>query len=163
MTRRTTLLLRLLVMPLVLLAGSLMISFSSHAATGYSPYLRRYPYLSDVVDSYATINWATDRSNSTGGVRYGLVGSESCTAHYVPATRTAVSVNGVAEWQWKAMLELTPGAQYCYRVYLASGAATEVDLLGTDPSPLFWTQGPAGSNQSYSFVVFGDWGGTDST
>jgi hypothetical protein len=163
MMKRTTLLLRLLVMPAALLALALTMTSSSHAATGYSQYLRRYPYLTDVVNSYATINWATDRSDSTGGVRYGLVGSESCTAHYVPAVRTAVSVNKVAEWQWKAMLNLRPGAQYCYRVYLGSGPATEVDLLGTDPSPVFWMQVPAGSDQSYSFVVFGDWGGTDST
>src|SRR5512146_1603432 len=163
MTGRTTLLVRVLAMPVLLVVLTLTLSSSSHAATGYSPYLRRYPYLSDVVNSYATIDWATDRSNSTGGVRYGLVGSESCTAHYVPATRTAVSVNTVAEWQWNAMLNVQPGKQYCYRVYLGSGPATEVDLLGTDTSPVFWTQVPSGSNESYSFVVFGDWGGTDST
>ncbi|MDI3339102.1 MAG: hypothetical protein QJR03_01080 [Sphaerobacter sp.] len=39
-----------------------------NAAAGYAAQLRRYPYLTDVVDRYATINWATDRSQTTGSV-----------------------------------------------------------------------------------------------
>ena len=35
------------------------------------------------------------------------------------------------------------------------------DLLGSDPSPQFWSQIPAGSSTPYSFAVFGDWGDTD--
>src|SRR5258708_18317109 len=105
---------------------------SSIAASGYSSHLRRYPYLTDVVNSYATINWGTDQTSSSGAVRWGRSGSESCTAHYAPASRVVVNVNGVAEYQWKAMLNLTPGAQYCYRVYLGSSPANEIDLLGTD-------------------------------
>ena len=35
------------------------------------------------------------------------------------------------------------------------------DLLGSDPSPVFWSQIPAGNTQPYSFAVFGDWGDTD--
>jgi hypothetical protein len=136
---------------------------SSSAASSYSSHLRRYPYLTDTVISYATVNWATDRSNSSGGVRWGKVGSESCTAHYVPASRTAISVNTAGEFQWKALLDLTPGAQYCYRIYLGSSPETEVDLLGSDPAPSFWTQVPSGSSQPYSFVVFGDWGFVDAS
>ncbi len=155
---------KLLILPLVLVIGLLLTVTTSKAAATYSPQLMRYPYLTDVVNSYATINWGTDQSNTTGGVRWGKVGSESCTAHYAPATdRTVVKVNGISEYQWKAMLNLLPGTQYCYRVYLGSSSATEVDLLGTDASPVFWTQVPAGSNQSYSFVVFGDWGQVDAT
>src|SRR5512138_2948528 len=105
------------------------------ADTSYSGSLRRYPYLTDVVSSYATINWATDQSNFSGAVRFGKVGSESCTAHYVQAARTFVSVNSVPEYQWKAMLNVQPGSQYCYRVYLGSSPTTEIDLLGSDPSP----------------------------
>jgi hypothetical protein len=129
---------------------------SSLAAS--NPALRRYPYLTDVIGSYATINWGTDRSQSSGAVRYGKVGSESCTAHYVPAAKTALSVNGSLQYQWKAQLELLPGTQYCYRVYLGSSPATEIDLLGSDSSPSFWTQMPMGATQAFSFAVFGDWG-----
>src|ERR1044071_52265 len=92
---------------------------SSSPLSSYHSALRRYPYLTDTVASYATINWATDRSETSGGVRFGKVGSEACSAHYVPATRTPITVNGVLEYQWKAQLSnLVPGTQYCYRIYL---------------------------------------------
>lgn len=138
-------------------------SASSSPASSYSSALRRYPYLTDVVGPYATLNWGTDRSESSGGVRYGKVGSEACTAHYVPGTRTPISVNGVLQYQWKAQLDLEPGTQYCYRVYLGTSPLSEVDLLGSDPAPVFWTQLPSGANGSFSFVVFGDWGYVDSS
>ncbi len=136
---------------------------SGSAASSYSLALRRYPYLTDAAGSYTTINWATDRSETSGGVRFGKVGSESCTAHYVSAARTPISVNSIAQYQWKAQLDLEPGTQYCYRVYLGTSPGNEIDLLGSDSSPSFWTQVPAGANQSFSFVVFGDWGQVDSS
>ncbi len=152
----------------VLAAAVLVLTVSAipgAAATTYSSHLRRYPYLTDVVNSFATINWATDQSYSTGAVRWGQVGTESCTAHYTIPSRTVVNVNGVYEYQWKAPLNLRPNTQYCYRVYLGSSPSTEIDLLGSDGSPAFWTQVPSGSSQSYSFIVFGDWGyvGTSGT
>src|SRR5215217_1008073 len=77
-------------------------SASSGLASGsYHSSLRRYPYLTDVVGPYATINWGTDRSQTSGAVRFGKVGAESCTAHYVPATKASITVNGVLEYQWK--------------------------------------------------------------
>ena len=136
---------------------------SDSALASYSPALRRYPYLTDTVRSYVTINWATDRSESSGAVRFGKVGSEACTAHYVPATRIPLSVNGVLEYQWKAQLNLLPGTQYCYRIYLGTSPLNEIDLLGSDTAPSFWTQVPMGTNQSFSFVVFGDWGMVDAS
>src|SRR5688500_2344436 len=69
------------------------------AAAIYSSALRRYPYLTDVVGSYATINSATDRSESSGSVRFGRVGSEACTAQAVIPTKTPISVNGVLQYQ----------------------------------------------------------------
>jgi chitodextrinase len=124
----------------------------------FSPALRRYPYLTDVVGSYATINWATDRFDTSGLVRYGKVGAEACTAHAVIPTKTPISVNGVLQYQWKALLNLEPGTRYCYRVYLGTSPVSQIDLLGSDPAPSFWTQVPAGADQPFSFVVFGDWG-----
>lgn len=148
-------------MSLALLIVWLASAPSGRAAS--SPALRRYPYLTDVVGSYATINWATDRSETAGAVRYGKVGSESCIAHYVPAIKTAIMVNGVLQYQWKAMLDLVPGTQYCYRVYLGTSPLTEIDLLGSDSAPSFWTQVPSGGTQAFTFVVFGDWGYVDSS
>src|SRR5215213_1492137 len=136
---------------------------SSSVLSSYSSALRRYPYLTDTVGAYATINWATDRSESSGGVRFGKVGSEACTSHYVSGTKTPLSVNGVLEYQWKAQLNLIPGTQYCYRVYLGTSPVNEIDLLRSDPSPVFWTQVPSGSTESYSFDVIGDWGMVDAS
>ena len=136
---------------------------SRSVLSSYSSALRRYPYLTDTVGSYATINWATDRSESSGIVRFGKVGTEACTAHYVSATKTPISVNGILQYQWKAQLNLVPGTQYCYRVYLGTSPVNQIDLLGSDPAPSFWTQVPAGSTQSYSFDVIGDWGMVDSS
>jgi chitodextrinase len=129
---------------------------SPAAEAAVAQQLTRYPYLTDVVTTYATINWATDRSQITGSVKYGLVGS-NCATKTVSASKTSISVGTVSEYQWKAKLTgLTPNAQYCYRVYLGT-----TDLLGSDASPQFWSALPAGSNASYSFAVFGDWGDTD--
>jgi Calcineurin-like phosphoesterase len=130
----------------------------------YSAALRRYPYLTDLVNSangsigYATINWATDRSDTTGAARWGQVaGDGSCSpTNTVTATRTDLIVNSVNEYQWKAQLSLAPNTQYCYRVVLGA-----TDLLGSDPSPRFWTQVPTGSSQPFSFAVIGDWGNVD--
>ena len=117
----------------------------------------RYPYLTDVVGPYATINWATDGSGATGSVQWGRVGAESCTANTTGATRVAAfPVNSVYDYQWKAQLTLIPGVQYCYRVFLGG-----TDLLGSDPSPVFFTQVPAGSSEPFTFAVIGDWGSVD--
>ena len=129
------------------------------AAVAYSSKLKRYPYLTDVVLSSATINWATDRSSSTGSVKWGAVdaGGNCTPATSVTASKTSLTVNSVSEYQWSAKLTLAPNTQYCYRVYLSS-----TDLLGADASPRFWTQLPAGNTQPFSFAVFGDWGAVDS-
>jgi hypothetical protein len=134
---------------------------STPASAAVASELRRYPYLTDLVTSNVTINWATTTSLSTGSATYGRVGSESCTAHSVTATRTSITVGSTAEYQWKAQVSgLAPDAAYCYRVFGGTS-----DLLGSDPSPQFKSQVPAGSNAPFSFAVFGDWGlsGTDGT
>jgi chitodextrinase len=126
------------------------------ANAAVAPQLTRYPYLTDVVQTYATVNWGTDRSQTKGTLKYGPVGG-SCATNTVSASKTSISVNGVNEYQWKAKLSgLTPNTRYCYRIFLGT-----TDLLGGDPSPQFWSQIPAGSSTPYSFAVFGDWGDTD--
>jgi hypothetical protein len=126
------------------------------APAAYRPELRRYPYLTDTIGPYATINWMTDRSGTTGSVAWGRAGVESCTAHSTPAIRTSLVITPVLAYQWTAPLTLTAGTAYCYRVYLDA-----LDLLNTDPSPQFWTQVPAGDPTPFSFAVFGDWGWVD--
>src|SRR5688572_1181654 len=124
------------------------------AAAAYSGQLKRYPYLTDAVDvgasGHVTVNWATDRSATTGSIRWGEVAADgTCVpASAAPATRTSISVSGVSEYQWKAPLTLVPGREYCYRPRLG-----ELDLLAGDPSPRFRTQVPAGSSERFSFAV----------
>ena len=142
---------------LVLIGLVLSLAFATDSAFAFSPELRRYPYLTDVVYSYATVNWATDRSRTNGAIRFGRVGRESCTAHTARATRTRIEVNSVPQYQWKARLVLKQGARYCYRVYLGRKSRA-IDLLGPDRSPRFRTQIRQGSRAAFSFAVFGDWG-----
>ena len=73
-------------------------------ATAYEPQLTRYPYLTDVVGSTAMVNWATDRSRTSGRVKFGEAGVEPCTAHAQTASRTSITVNGVKQYQWSAQL-----------------------------------------------------------
>ena len=114
--------------------------------------LTRYPYLTDSVQNSVTVNWATDRSGTVGSVKWGPLGS--CTANTMSTpTRTSITVGTVAEYQWKAVLPVSPDTSYCYRVMLGG-----TDLLGTDPTPQFTSQVAAGSTTPYSFAVFGDWG-----
>ena len=72
------------------------------SASGYIAQLKRYPYLTDLVGTSVTVNWGTDRSSINGAVKWGKVGTESCTAHTTVGTRTAITVNGVSEYQWTA-------------------------------------------------------------
>jgi hypothetical protein len=56
----------------------------------------------DGATDYATINWATDRSATTGSATWGQVaGDGSYTpTNTVTATRTDLTVNSVAEYQY---------------------------------------------------------------
>jgi Purple acid Phosphatase, N-terminal domain/Calcineurin-like phosphoesterase len=133
------------------------------AAVAYAPQLTRYPYLTDVVGTSATVNWATDRSRTSGRVRYGREGVESCSARAVTATRSSITVNGVAEYQWRATVGgLAPGARYCYRPEFGT-VTPRIDLLDTDPSISFDAQLPAGATAPFSFAVLGDFGAVGTT
>ena len=132
------------------------------SGSAYIAQLKRYPYLTDLVGTAVSVNWGTDRSSINSAVKWGKVGTESCTAHTTAGTRTAITVNGVSEYQWTASITgLDPDAQYCYRVFFGAGFTT--DLLGTDSSPTFKTQIPSGASTPYKFAVLGDWGKVDSS
>src|SRR5690242_11182567 len=66
-----------------------LVAVSVPSLDAASSKLRRYPYLTDVVGSYATINWATDNSSKVGTVTWGKADSEACTAHTASATYTS--------------------------------------------------------------------------
>ena len=141
---------RLRVAAIIVLAAATL-AMAGRQARAASPALTRYPYLTDSIQSSVTINWATDQSASTGSVTWGPPGF--CGANTIAATRTSITVNVTAEYQWKATIPVAPDTAYCYRVLLGGA-----DLLGSDPSPQFTSQVAAGSATPFSFAVFGDWG-----
>ena len=141
-------------------AGSIIGSAAAPAgaATPFDPHLSRAPYLTDLVQLKATLSWATDRSASTGSVRWGPASGGTCTlATTQAATRSSLTVGSVSEYRWNASLTLPAAGTYCYRVFLGS-----TDLLAGNASPRFVTQVPAGDASSFSFGVMGDWGQVDS-
>ena len=124
---------------------------------GFSSELRRYPYLTDVVGTSATVNWATNGGTASSSLSWGEAG-RSCAEQRTAATSRAITVNGVAELQWTATVTVRPDTRYCYRVAAGPGDAT--DLLGSDPSPQFTSALPTGSTKPFTFAVVGDWGQT---
>ncbi len=150
------------ILAVVLALGTLGVlaasAFAPSAGAATAPQLTRYPYLTDVVTTNATVNWATDRSGTKGTLKYGVATGGPCvTTTTVSASKTSITVRTVNEYQWKAKLvNLQPNTRYCYRIFLGT-----TDLLGSDPAPIFWSQIAQGANTPYSFAVFGDWGDTD--
>lgn len=165
-----------IVVTLAMATGTLILSGAgtASAAPTWDANLTRYPYLTDLVGTRVTVNWATTRLNSvssTGFVTWGPPGQ--CGAHTAPATRNNLAVGSTTppntqtlEYRWEASIDVgTPGT-YCYRVFLGSSKnppPTPIDLLAADASPTFTSQTPAGSTQPFSFAVIGDWGQVDNT
>ncbi len=136
----------------VTLVASVAMAGPSTSASAATPTLTRYPYVSEVVANSARVNWATDRSHSTGTATWGAVSNGSCTpTNSVTATNTAITVGTTSEYQWTVLLGFPGPGTYCYRVQLAG-----TDLLGTNPSPQVRTAASAGT--PFSFAVLGDWG-----
>ena len=147
---------------LLVLAAAL--STGSPAAAA-APQLTRYPYLTDVVSASSTdnttVNFGTDRTVTAAFVTMGPAGGP-CTGAKATGSKTSISVNGVAEFQWKAKFTgLSPETSYCYRLFTGKPTAPGADLLGGDPSPVFTTPPAPGSGDSFTFAVFGDWGSTN--
>ena len=146
------------------LVGSVLTTGSAAAAAAAN--LTRYPYLTDVVSAGSTdnaaVNFATDQTVTAAFATVGPAGG-SCTGTTRTGSKTSVTVNGVAEFQWKVKFTgLSPGASYCYRLFAGSPTAPGPDLLGSDPSPVFATPPAPGSGGPFRFAVFGDWGATNS-
>jgi len=143
--------------------------------SGYNSTLLRAPYVTDLTQTSADVNWATSVSNVTspGALQWGPLGS--CTAHTTavpaklpnsyPAAATPTSITGSAytvvsgssEYQSTVVITgLSPSTTYCYRP-LGPGS---VDLLGSNPTQSFTTLDPAGTSAPLTFDVVGDLGET---
>lgn len=148
--------LRVAVAMLAVVLGAWWVPTTAGAA-GFDTHLRRAPYLTDLVGLHVLVNWATDRTATTGSVQWGAVSGGACMLTSTQtASRTSLTVGSMSEYQWKASLTLPSTGTYCYRPYLAA-----TDLLAGNPSPQFVTQAAAGSTAPFSFGVIGDWGEVD--
>src|SRR5205807_10495599 len=116
------------VIPCALVLSAVLVGIGT-SPSGAAPaaQLRRYPYLTDAVGTKMTVNWGTDRSATTGSVKWGAVqGNGSCTpTTSVSGTWFPITVNSVSEYQWIAKLSLPAPGAYCYRPFLGP-----TDLLG---------------------------------
>ena len=134
-------------------------SVSARLTAAFDSHLTRAPYLTDLVNLHVAVNFATDQSATTGSVVYGPFSGGVCSlTTTVPASRITILVGTVSEYQWKGDITLPATGTYCYRVFLGS-----TDLLAGNASPTFTTQVQFGSTESYSFVIFGDWGQVDAS
>ena len=138
--------------------------------SGFNPVLARAPYVTDLTQTSAVINWATN-PNIHGSVRYGPPGN--CTATVVPVGNGMVSQVRVSpnptttyaprlDYQSSVPINgLSPGTTYCYEVF-GSGASA-VDLLPpSQPFQTFTTLDPVDvrSTTPLTFAVVGDFGET---
>ena len=122
-------------------------------ADAQAPTLLRYPYLTDLGATYAAVNFATDTDPPRPTVVWGRAGGR-CDQNSALTTATAITVNNVREYQFRAQLSgLSPNTHYCYRLLQAG-----VDLLGSDRSPVFTSGLAPGAPDGFSFAVLGDWG-----
>jgi chitodextrinase len=162
--------------PLLLVAaiglGTIGIAIASGAAVVYGPSLTRAPYVSDLTQTSAEVNWATNTA-TLGSVEWGPLGN--CAANksvatnklppFQPDVDTAnaeaptFKVGSVSEHQSSvAVSGLSPGTSYCYSVF--SGGSSPTNLLGAGSSQTFSTLDATTSSAPLTFDVVGDLGET---
>ena len=113
----------------LLVLGSVVLAPVTADAAPFNSHLTRAPYLTDLVGLSVNVNWATDRSATTGSLQWGPVTSGTCSlTNTQTANRVSISVGSVSEYQWTAPLTLPSQGTYCYRPLL-----TTTDLLATNP------------------------------
>jgi hypothetical protein len=155
---------------------------------GFNPSLTRAPYVTDVTETSAYVNWATS-SSTPGSVQVApavngfcptattawsssaipapstLPGPVNPTAAAGTMTTASFTVTGnlgtTSEKQWSVPLSgLAAGAEYCYAVF-SSDSSGATDLLPSSrPDQMFTTLEPAGSTKSLTFDVTDDLGET---
>ena len=155
--------------------------------TGYNPTLTRAPYVTDLTQTSASVNWATSSATPGSVLATPTLSGSACPASVTVWSASAASaptslpepvnavnpvpspsltsrqftVNAVSEYQNSVTLSgLSPGTQYCYAVFSGNGPGA-VDLLPpTEPAQFFTTLNPASAQSStpVSFDVIDDTG-----
>ena len=109
----------------------------------------------------ATINWATDQSQ-THRLRDLRAGRASSPTPHTGRTAARPRSRSTA----CPSISGRPSSRACCRgprTPTACCSATRPRPAGPDASPTFTTPPPPGATTPFSFAVFGDWGATDST
>lgn len=148
--------------------------------SGFNASLSRVPYVSDLTQTSAYVNWATT-SSTPGSVQVTPTTNGFCPANVTTWSSSAIAaptslpgpvngsspagnmtnhvftVVGTTEYQWSVPLTgLAAGTQYCYAVF-SSDAPGAVDLLpSSQPSQMFTTLDAVGSTKSLTFSVVDD-------
>ncbi len=147
--------------------------------TGYNPLLTRAPYVTDLTQTSASVNWAMT-SATPGSVLAAPVVNGACPGSVTVWSPSAASapgtlpgptnpingfsspsltsrqftVNAVAEFQSSVDLTgLSPGTQYCYAVFSGNRSGA-VDLLPTAQPVQYFTTLSASSAQASTPVSF---------
>jgi hypothetical protein len=137
---------RVVLLPLVLLWALGANPLHARAA---SPQLTRAPYLTDVSQSTAIVNFATDTQTPAPVANWG--GSCASLPNVVTATFVRSFVGSTTDYLWSARITgLSAGSTHCYQV-IQGGVA----LGATTP----FATAPGSGVTSYRFAVLGDFGG----
>jgi hypothetical protein len=73
-------------LPLLATTLAMALPLAPRPGLAHAAQLLRYPYLTDVVGGFATLNWGTDRSFATGYATYGNADTESGAAPVLDGT-----------------------------------------------------------------------------
>ncbi len=148
--------------------------------SGFGAALSRAPYVSDLTQTSAYVNWATTTSNP-GSVQVAPATNGSCptgTTTWSPSAIAAPSslpgpvnptsaigsmtshvftVGTTTEYQWSVPLTgLAAGTGYCYAVFSGDSSGATDLLPGSQPDQLLTTLDSAGSTKSLTFDIVDD-------
>jgi hypothetical protein len=119
-------------------------------------FLKRSAYLTDVTQTTAIVNFATNTASAAPIVAFGVScpgGTLVTATAALPDARIAASNPGTGVWDylWRARVTgLSAGSSYCYQI------SQNGTPLGGATS---FTTAPGPATTSYSFAVIGDFGG----
>ena len=149
------------------------------AVATYGPTLVRAPYVTDLTQTTAEVNWATTTGTAVGSVQWVDAATTACSSvawgtwsatrstavastqvPYGPGSGTtgwSYTVGTTKEYQNSAELTgLVAGHTYCYAVYSAKASGTDLVLVG--PTYQKVTTLRPSTSSSVSFDVVGDTG-----
>jgi len=139
-----------------------VVSAEAASSPTFAAGVERAPYVSDVTQTSAEVNWATD-SQTAAVVQYVDESTGSCPSVWTAGLPTATAVTQsytvtTTQHQYSAkLINLLPGHSYCY-VALSAASKTGIDAMTSPTFQTVKTLLPTGSTAPVSFDVIGDTG-----